>query len=119
MWKHLNDLGVVSKQDHDEKQAVFDVRQAEVASAQANINAAQKAVDASEANVRRLEELKSFANVTAPFAGVITARNIDIGTLINAGNGGPTREIVRIAQIDTMRIFVNVPQTYASLVRSG
>jgi RND family efflux transporter MFP subunit len=118
-WKHLNDSGVVSKQDRDEKQAIFDVRQAEVASAQANINAAQKAVDANEANVRRLEEMKSFANVTAPFTGVITARNIDIGTLINGGNGGPNREIVRIAQIDTMRIFVNVPQTYASLVRSG
>lgn len=117
-WKRLNDSGVVSKQDRDEKQAVFDVRQAEVASAQANINAAQKAVEASEANVRRLEELKSFANVTAPFAGVITARNIDIGTLINGGNGGPNREIVRIAQIGTMRIFVNVPQTYASLIRS-
>ena len=118
-WKRLNDSGVVSKQDRDEKQAIFDVRQAEVASAQANINAAQKAVDASEANVRRLEEMKSFANVTAPFTGVITARNIDIGTLINGGNGGPNREIVRIAQIDTMRIFVNVPQTYASLGRSG
>lgn len=118
-WKRLTDSGVVSKQDRDEKQAVFDVRQAEVASAQANINAAQKAVDASEANMRRLDELKSFAKVTAPFAGVITARNIDIGTLINGGNGGPNREIVRIAQIGTMRIFVNVPQTYASLVHSG
>jgi RND family efflux transporter MFP subunit len=118
-WKHLNDSGVVSKQDRDEKQAIFEVRQAEVSSAQANINAAQKAVDANEANVRRLEEMKSFANVTAPFTGVVTARNVDIGTLINGGNGGPNREIVRIAQIDTMRIFVNVPQTYASLVRSG
>jgi RND family efflux transporter MFP subunit len=118
-WKHLNDSGVVSKQDRDEKQAIFDVRQAEVSSAQANINAAQKAVEANEANVRRLEEMKSFANVTAPFTGVITARNIDTGTLINGGNGGPNREIVRIAQIGTMRIFVNVPQTYASLVHSG
>jgi RND family efflux transporter MFP subunit len=118
-WKRLTDRGVFSKQEGDAKQADFDVRQAEVASAQANINAAQKAVEASEANLRRLQELKSFAKVTAPFDGVITARNMDVGTLVNAGNGGPNREIFRIAQIDRMRIFVNVPQTYASLVRAG
>ncbi len=118
-WKRLTDRGVFSKQEGDAKQADFDVRQAEVASAKANINAAQKAVEASEANLRRLEELKSFSKVTAPFDGVITARNMDVGTLVNAGNGGPNREIFRIAQIDRMRIFVNVPQTYASLVRPG
>ena len=118
-WKRLTDRGVFSKQEGDAKQADFDVRQAEVASAQANINAAQKAVEASEASLRRLEEMKSFSKVTAPFDGIITARNMDVGTLVNAGNGGPNREIFRIAQIDRMRIFVNVPQTYARLVRSG
>jgi RND family efflux transporter MFP subunit len=118
-WKRLTERGVFSKQEGDAKQADFDVRQAEVASANANINAAQKAVEASEANLRRVEEMKSFAKVTAPFDGVITARNMDVGTLVNAGNGGPNREIFRIAQIDRMRIFVNVPQTYASLVRAG
>ena len=118
-WKRLTDRGVFSKQEGDAKQADFDVRQAEVVSAEANINAAQKAVEASEANLHRLEEMKSFARVAAPFDGVITARNMDVGTLVNAGNGGPNREIFRIAQIDRMRIFVNVPQTYASLVRAG
>ena len=118
-WKRLTDRGVFSKQEGDTKQADFEVRQAEVASAQANINAAQKAVEASEANLRRLEELKSFSRVTAPYYGVITSRNMDVGTLVNAGNSGPNREIFRIAQIDRVRIFVNVPQTYASLVRNG
>jgi RND family efflux transporter MFP subunit len=118
-WKRLTDKGVFSKQDEDQKQADFEVRQAEVASAQANINAAQKAVEASEAGLRRLEEIKSFARVSAPFDGVITTRNMDVGTLVNAGNGGPNREIFRLAQIHTMRIFVNVPQTYAALVRAG
>ena len=118
-WKHLTDRGVVSKQEGDTKQADFEVRQAEVASAQANINAAQKTVEANEANLRRLEELKSFSRVTAPYDGVITSRNMDVGTLVNAGNSGPNREIFRIAQIDRLRIFVSVPQTYAPLVQNG
>lgn len=118
-WKRLTEKGVVSKQDGDEKQADFDVRQAEVAAAQANIAAGIKAGEASEAGLRRLEELKSFAKVSAPFDGIITSRNMDIGTLVNAGNGGPNREIFRIAQIQRMRIFVNVPQTYAPLIRTG
>jgi RND family efflux transporter MFP subunit len=118
-WKRLMEKGVVSKQDGDEKQADFDVRQAEVAAAQANITAGIKAGEASEAGLRRIEELKAFSKVTAPFDGIITSRNMDIGTLVNAGNGGPNREIFRIAQIQRMRIFVNVPQTYASLIRTG
>jgi RND family efflux transporter MFP subunit len=118
-WKRLTDRGVFSKQEGDEKEADFEVRQAEVGSAEANITAGQRAGEANEANLRRLEELKSFSKVTAPFTGIITARNIDIGTLINSGNGGPNREIFRIAQIERMRIFVNVPQTYAPLVRAG
>jgi RND family efflux transporter MFP subunit len=118
-WKRLAEKGVVSKQEGDEKQADFDVRQAEVAAAQANIAAGIKGGEASEAGLRRLEELKSFSQVTAPFDGIITSRNMDVGTLVNAGNGGPNREIFRIAQIQRMRIFVNVPQTYAPLVRTG
>ncbi|HVP46693.1 MAG TPA: efflux RND transporter periplasmic adaptor subunit [Bryobacteraceae bacterium] len=118
-WKRLTDRGVFSKQEGDTKQADFEVRQAEVASAQANINAAQKTVEANQANLRRLEELKSFSRVTAPYDGVITSRNMDVGTLVNAGNSGPNREIFRIAQINRLRIFVNVPQTYAPLVRNG
>jgi len=118
-WKRLTDKGVIAQQDEDQKRADFDVRQAEVSSAQANINAAQKAIEANEASLRRLEELKSFSRITAPFDGVITQRNFDVGTLINSGNGGPTREIFRIAQIQTMRIFANVPQTYAGLVHPG
>lgn len=118
-WKRLTDSGVFSKQDTDEKQAAFEVGAAQVEAAQANINAAQKSVDANRANLKRLEELKSFARITAPFDGLITYRVIDVGTLINAGNSGPNREIFRVAQIHTIRIFVNVPQTYAGLVHAG
>ena len=66
---------------------------------------------ANEASLHRLEEMKAFARITAPFDGVITARNVDIGTLINSGNGGASRELFHIAQIQVLRIFVNVPQT--------
>lgn len=120
-WSHLADRGVYSRQDADEKQAAFDARKADVDAAIATVDATRKLVDASAANVRRLEDLKSFARVVAPFDGIVTSRNmsIDPGTLINSGNGGPNREIFRIAQVQTMRIFVNVPQAYAPLVHDG
>jgi membrane fusion protein, multidrug efflux system len=69
--------------------------------------------------VRRLEELESFKHVYAPFSGVITKRNIDIGTLINAGNGGAQQELFTLAQTDPIRVYVNVPETYAPSVRAG
>jgi RND family efflux transporter MFP subunit len=120
-WKRLADRGVFSRQDADEKQSAFDARRADVDAAVATVEATRKLVDASAANVGRLEDLKSFARVVAPFNGVVTSRNMsmDPGTLINSGNGGPTREIFRIAQVETMRIFVNVPQAYVPLLHDG
>jgi RND family efflux transporter MFP subunit len=120
-WKRLADRGVYSRQDADEKQAAFEARQADVEAALAAVDATRKAVDASAANVHRLEDLKSFARVVAPFDGVVTSRNMnmDPGTLISSGTGGANREIFRIAQIQTLRIFVNVPQAYAPLVHDG
>ena len=87
-WKRLAAAGVFSKQESDEREAASDARQADLEAAQANLNATEKTVEANAANVRRLENLKSFAHITAPFDGIITARNIDVGTLVNAGNGG-------------------------------
>jgi RND family efflux transporter MFP subunit len=63
--------------------------------------------------------MKAFARITAPFDGVVTARNVDIGTLVNSGNGGPARELFHMAQIQVMRIFVNVPQTYVGSIHPG
>lgn len=117
-WKNLVDRGVVSRQEGDEKKAVFDVRQAEVAAAEANLNAAAEAVRANEANVQRLEEMKKFSVITAPFAGIVTGRFMDVGTLVNSGNK-PQQEMFRIAQIDMMRVFVNVPQSYTPLIQLG
>jgi RND family efflux transporter MFP subunit len=82
--------------------------------------AAKKAtVQSSEANVRRLEELESFKHIYAPFSGVITRRNIDIGNLINAGNGGSAQELFFLAQTDPIRAYVSVPEVYASAIRPG
>jgi RND family efflux transporter MFP subunit len=118
-WKQLAERGVFSRQDSDQKEADLAVRKAELEAAQAAINTAHDTVRASEANLGRLEQMKSFARVTAPFDGVVTARNVDIGTLINSGNGGPARELFRMAQVGTLRIFVNVPQSHVAAIREG
>jgi RND family efflux transporter MFP subunit len=84
-----------------------------------NYRAMQATVDSNAANVRRLEELQSFEKVYVPFDGVITARRTNIGALINAGASGPAQELFRLAAIDTLRVYVAVPQVYAQAVRPG
>jgi RND family efflux transporter MFP subunit len=68
------------------------------------------AVDSQQANVKRLEQLVAFEKVTAPFDGVLTARNTDIGQLVNAGNGGAAQELFHMAALDKLRVYVSVPQ---------
>jgi RND family efflux transporter MFP subunit len=82
--------------------------------------AARKATTASsEANLRRLEELESFKHIYAPFSGVITRRDIDLGNLINAGNGGAAQELFDLAQTDPIRTYVRVPEIYAPTIHAG
>jgi len=83
--------------------------------------AAKKAMaQSADANVRRLEEMESFKRVYAPFTGIITQRNVDPGTLINAGNGGTaTKEMFDLAQIDPMRVYVSVPQAFSPSIHVG
>ncbi len=118
-WRRLAKGGVVARQEADQKEADFTVTEAQVAKAQASIATTQETVHANEANVHRLDDMKAFARITAPFDGVITARNVDIGTLINSGNGGAARELFHIAQIQVLRIFVNVPQTNVASMHPG
>src|SRR5277367_6953654 len=75
--------------------------------------------NSAQANVHRLEDLESFKHVYAPFSGVITRRNVDTGTLINAGNGGAQQELFTLAQTDPIRVYVSVPEMYSPSVRSG
>jgi RND family efflux transporter MFP subunit len=116
-WKKLAQEGVSSKQESDEKQAAYDVKLAETEAVQANVAAANEAKLASEANLSRLEELKSFSKLPAPFDGVITYRHPDVGTLISAG--AAQREMFRVSDISTIRVFINVPQAYVNEVRPG
>ena len=95
------------------------VSKQEVDNANGDLAAKKAIVQSSAANVRRLEELKSFQKVYAPFTGVVTQRNIDIGTLINAGNGGTSQQLFYLAQTDPMRVYVNVPEANAPSIHKG
>lgn len=95
------------------------VSKQEVDDAVGNLAAKRASVQSAEANVRRLEELESFKRIYAPFGGVITRRNIDIGNLINAGNGGVAHELFYLAQTDPIRVYVNVPEVYTTAIHSG
>lgn len=118
-WRQLEGKGVLSHQEADEKGADTEVRTAQVEVARAKIKSAADMVAANEASLRRFQQMKSFARVTAPFDGMITARNVDVGALINSGNGGASREMFRIADVGIMRIFVNLPQAYVGAIRTG
>lgn len=91
----------------------------EVDTNKANFNAVAAEVNAATANAERLEKILGFNKVVAPFSGVITTRNIDIGTLITAGSQGNLQQIFQIAKIDVIRVFVNVPQPYFRLIKIG
>lgn len=132
--KTLVSHGVVSRQDTDDKQATYDAKAADVEAAQATVRAKQALVkaqqsainsrqsnfNARQANSQRIAEMQSFGRITAPFAGMITARNVEVGALIGEngalsnGNG-----LFRLARLDIIRIFINVPQTYIASIEKG
>jgi len=103
-WQQLVDQKVVSPQEFDEKRSAADARAADLRVAQAN--------------VKRLEELQGFEKIVAPFTGIVTARNIDNGNLVSAGSG-QTAPLFRLAQTDTLRIYVTVPQTQSRSIAPG
>ncbi|MGH9593768.1 MAG: efflux RND transporter periplasmic adaptor subunit, partial [Bryobacteraceae bacterium] len=109
-WQDLLKSDSVSKQETD--QAV------------SNQSAQKAMMESRAANVRRLEQLQSFEKVYAPFDGVITARNTDIGALIDAGaggqgSGGQSKELFHLAAIGTLRVFVSVPEVYSQAAKPG
>jgi len=118
-WSNLAGKGVVSRQDNDTYQAQYQAQTANVQALEKAVAAARSSLAAVQANLARLEDLQAFKVVKAPFDGVITARNTDVGMLINAGNGGVAQELFHIASISKLRVFVNVPQTYARAATPG
>jgi RND family efflux transporter MFP subunit len=103
-WQGLLATESVSKQDAEEKSG--------------DAAAKKAAADSAGANVARLRDLESFKHVTAPFTGVITARNTDIGALINAGQSAGS-ELFRIADTRKLRVYVRVPETFAAVTKPG
>ncbi len=104
-YQNLLTSNSVSKQETD--QAVSDAQ------------AKEAAVDASMANVRRLQQLQSFENIYAPFDGIVTARRIDIGSLIAAGANTTPQELFHLAAIGDIRVFVAVPEAYSTAIHDG
>ena len=107
--------GVVSVQEQESKQADFN-------SAVARLNSATAEVAVDQGDVDRLQAMASFKNITAPFDGVVTARETDIGALINAGSGtggGNGPELFRVADIHKMRVYVQVPQQLSAAIEIG
>jgi RND family efflux transporter MFP subunit len=104
-WQNLLKTNSVSKQETD--QAVND------------LSAKQATVESMTANVHRLEQLQSFEKVYAPFSGVVTARNTDIGALINAGAGGQPQELFHMAAVDKLRVYVALPEVDLRAAQNG
>jgi RND family efflux transporter MFP subunit len=100
-------------------QQEYDAYAAQAKVASANVNATESTLQVYQANIERLETLQSFQKVTAPFSGVITARNIDPGDLVSADSPTSSREMFHLVQMDTLRVFVNVPQVFSTDVKIG
>jgi membrane fusion protein (multidrug efflux system) len=107
----LGPSGVVTQQEVDQYRAGYDAQQA-------NVAAAEAADGNALANVERLQDLKSFGVIVAPFDGVVTARTAEVGQLVMAGTGSG-KPLFKVAEVDTVRVFVDVPQLYAGGIVVG
>jgi len=104
-YRNLVHDEAVSPQEADEKIGAYAAREADYAAAQARL--------------RQLESMKAYQRVTAPFTGMVTARNIEIGSLVSAGSSSATPWLYKIAQSETMRVFVSVPQSHMQAAKVG
>ena len=112
-WQNLLNKGVVSRQENDTYQAQYKAQLANVQALEKAVAAARNNAAAAEANLARLNDLLGYQTVRAPFAGVITLRNVDTGALVNEGS----TLLFRIAQTGRLRTYLNVPQADAPSVR--
>jgi RND family efflux transporter MFP subunit len=104
-WQGLLQKDIVSSKEFDEKRAGFKARQLDF--------------DASQENVKRLEETQALQKIVAPFSGIVTARDIGSDALVSTGSASRSGELFRIAQTDPLRIYLSVPESYASLIANG
>jgi RND family efflux transporter MFP subunit len=97
----------------------IDQDRAQVKTTAAQVDSAKASIEVNQATVQQYADLQSFQKIVAPFAGVITARNVDPGALITADNPSEARELFHVMQTDPLRVFVNVPQVYATTLAPG
>jgi RND family efflux transporter MFP subunit len=109
----------VTQQSLDEVDQTFNARTADLAAAQANIDVSEASLKSKQAIVGRLEQMQSFERVVAPFDGVITARDIEQGDLVNDGSNDGARSLFSIAQSNILRVQVEVPQSDALSIKQG
>ncbi len=114
-WLKLNQRGVVSRQENDQYQTQYQSKVANVHALEKAIAVQRSNIAAAEANLSRLQEMEGYRMVKAPFDGVVTLRNVDVGALVNSGS----TLLYRIAQTATVRTYVNVPQVNSSSIRAG
>ncbi|HEY9870680.1 MAG TPA: efflux RND transporter periplasmic adaptor subunit [Candidatus Obscuribacterales bacterium] len=132
-WENMAARGAVSLQSRDERVRAYEAQTAQLQASIAEKKAADQAVEAAQsqvhvaratvaarlANVKRIEAQQAFKYVRAPFDGVITLRKVDPGALITAGSQSSSLELFQLAKIDRLRIYVNVPQTFARYLNPG
>jgi RND family efflux transporter MFP subunit len=114
-WGKLAGKGAVSHQENDQYQSQYQAQAANLDALEQAVAAARSNILAADANLSRLNEIQSYRVVKAPFDGVVTLRNVDVGALVNAGS----TLLYRIAQTSVLRTFINVPQTNADSVKIG
>ena len=104
-WEALRGSDSVAQQDVDQRTADYTAKAAIAAAAKANVD--------------RLVATKAFARIVAPFDGVVTARDTDIGALVNAGSGGVGQELFEVSEVKQLRVYVQVPQNYSPAIHDG
>ena len=112
-------LSQVTAERYEDLKSTDSVSKQDVDNAVSDYAAKKAMVESAEHNVQRLEQMQSFEKVYAPFDGVITARNTDVGYLINSGNGGPAQALFHMAAIGKLRVYVNVPQQDSPSAKPG
>ena len=113
-------LAEITKNRYEELLKTHAVAQQDVDNAVGSYNANKSIVEADQANVKQLQALQSFEKIYAPFDGIITARNTDVGALVDSGSsGGVKTDLFHLSQVDRLRVYVNVPEEYSQATTSG
>jgi len=113
-------LAEITKNRYEDLLKTHAVAQQDVDNAVGTYNANKSIVEADQANVKQLEALQSFEKIYAPFDGIITARNTDVGALVDSGSsGGVKTDLFHLSQVDRLRVYVNVPEEYSQATTSG